>query len=250
MDFADGGFALFKHCNPDNSDICSILELRDKAGRGIRYERDAAGRLLEMRGDTQKIAFHYDSGGRIDRAEDSLGRSVTYHYDDLGRLSRVRGFDGVERRYGYTDRDQMARIEEPHMTIENRYDNAGRVVRQRIRYAGSDEIDRIGWVYTVRDGQVVQTDTTEFDGTLTRTTYNSHHYRTSQVLDAESDKRVTISFLRDPETNVPRAFQVECADGRKNDVDPRAFADLETEADGASIAYLACAPARAYLIVQ
>ena len=213
MDFADGGTAVFKHCTPNLPDVCSILDQRDKAGHGIRYERDAGGRLLEMRGDTQTITFHYDASGRIERADDSFGRSVDYGYDGGGRLIRVRGSDGVVRRYAYTERDEMARIEEPHMTIENRYDVSGRVIRQLIQYPDSDELDRIQFDYTVRDGHVIQTDTIEFDGTVTRKTYNLHHYRTSEVLELRG-AQVTVSFERDPETNVARAFHVDCPDGR------------------------------------
>ncbi|HYT67051.1 MAG TPA: DUF6531 domain-containing protein [Vicinamibacterales bacterium] len=240
MDFADGGTALFKHCHPNNSDVCSILDLRDKAGHGIHYDRDATGRLLEMRGDTQKITFHYDSAGRIDRAGDSFGRSVEYRYDDRGRLTRVRGFDGVVRQYGYTERDEMARIEEPRMTIENRYDGSGRVIRQRTRYPDSDEIDSIGFDYTVRGSQVIQTDTTEYDGTHTRTIYNPRHYRTSEVFDADGEHPVTVSFERDGETNVTRAFHVQCANGLKKDADPRVFQHFRSEPDGWSIANWAC----------
>ena len=101
--------------------VCSILETRDKAGRGIRYVRDDRGRLLQMQGETQKIAFHYDAQSRIDHAEDSAGHTVDYSYDEHGRLRRVRGADGTLRRYDYTDRGEMAEIEEPAFTIENWY---------------------------------------------------------------------------------------------------------------------------------
>lgn len=237
MEFVDGGSALFKHCNPNNSDVCSILEQHDKDGHGIRYERDAAGRLLEMRGDTQRITFQYDAAGRIARAEDSHGGSVEYTYDERGRLIRVRGVDGVVRRYGYTDRDELSRIEEPHMTIENRYDE-GRVVGQRVSYPDSIETDTMTFDYTVRDGNIVQTDMIEYDGTHTRNTYNAHHYRTAQVLDADGDRPVTIRFDRD-ESNTIRRYGVECGDGTRKEIDPRQIRRGETEPDGWVIAVLA-----------
>jgi YD repeat-containing protein len=239
MEFADGGNALFKHCNPNNSDVCSILEQHDKDGHGIQYERDAAGRLLEMRGDTQRIRFRYDEVGRIIRAEDSRGGSVDYSYDDRGRLSRVRGVDGVERRYGYTDRDQLSHIEEPRMWIDNRYDDDGRVTRQRLSYPDSDDTDTITFDYTVRDSKVVQTDTIEFDGTHTRTTYNAHHYRTSQVLDVDGARPVVIRFDRD-ESNTTRRYEVQCGDGSKKNVDARLLGWGEAESDGWSIAAWIC----------
>ena len=238
MEFADGGSALFRHCNPNNSDVCSILEQRDKDGHGIRYERDGSGRLLEMRGDTQRITFRYDQAGRIEKAEDSRGGSVEYGYDERGRLIRVRGVDGVIRRYGYTDRDELSRIEEPHMTIENRYED-GRVVSQRLSYPGSDETDTMTFDYTVRDGKIVQTDMTEYDGTHTRNTYNAQHYRTAEVLDVDGQQPIVIRFDRD-DSNTIRHYEVQCDDGAKKQVDPRQVPRGQTEPDGWAIAAWAC----------
>ena len=247
IELADGGSFLFNRCSPASPDICSILDQRDKDGHGIRYVRDGTGRLVEMRGDTQKIAFDYDAAGRIQRARDSWGRSVEYTYDEHGRLVRVRGSDGVERRYAYTDRNQLARIEEPGIAIENRYNADGRVIRQQTRYPGLEDTYTISFDYTVRDGQVVQTDSLAVDRrggefgerrTRKRTIYNRHHYRTSEVVQIDDEPAVTISFDRDPVTNVSRLFRVQCGDAPSRDLDPRDYGP--TEPDGWSIANGAC----------
>ena len=238
MTFMDGGTALFRHCNPNNSDVCSILETRDKAGHGIRYVRDDRGRLLQMQGETQKIVFHYDAQSRIDHAEDSAGHTVDYSYDEHGRLRRVRGADGTLRRYDYTDRDEMAEIEEPAFTIENWY-GSGRVVRQRITYPSSEQPDVIRFAYTVRNGAVVQTDITEFDGTITRTRYNEHHYRLLEILDAEGERPLTVTYDRDS-SNVARMARAQCRDGRERTVDFRALKGDGPEPDGWFVVERAC----------
>ncbi|MGE5816269.1 MAG: DUF6531 domain-containing protein [Acidobacteriota bacterium] len=209
----DGGTALFKHCNPDNSDRCSILEMGDAAGHRIRYLRDSSGLLVEMQGETRRIVFDYDSSRRIIRASDSSDHWVSYEYDRRGRLSRARDSDGTVRRYAYSSRDEMLTIDEPGWFIENEFDGDGRVVRQTTRYPDSDDVDTIRFAYTVRNGAVVQTDTTEYDGTHTRTTYNSNGYRISDLVDVDGARPVQVLFDRDERTNIAHGGTVRCPGG-------------------------------------
>ena len=208
--FVNGGSALFRHCNPDNSDICSILELRDGQGHRIEYVRDKSGTLLEMRGDHERIAFEYDAKRRIAVARDSSGRWVTYDYDGGGRLSLVRSSDGVSRTYTYDDHDRMLTIDDPGRHIENEFDAAGRVVKQTIRLAGDTEPAEISFRYTMVAGALRHTDVTDYDGDRTRYTWNASHYMVAKVIGTDSADPVTVTFDRDPDTNLLRGLKVEC----------------------------------------
>ena len=238
MTFSNGGTALFQHCHPGKNDVCSIVEQRDAKGHGIRYARDPSGLLLEMRGDSHTIAFTYDGQRRITRAEDSLHNWAHYTYDTGGRLWRVTTSGGTVRTYTYTSRAEMRTIDEPGWQITNEYDDNGRVIRQVTRYPDLDEAHTIQFAYTVRNGAVVQTDTTEYDGSHTRTTYNLHHYRTAEIIGLDGPQPVTLSFDRDDVTNVVRSVSVQCA-GQEKRVDITTGRD-GPEPDGLEIARRAC----------
>jgi YD repeat-containing protein len=218
INFEDGRVAVFKQCPPATHEVCSILEMRDGQGHRIRYMRDTSGLLLAMQGDTQSIAFDYDDSRRVVRARDSLGRFVNYRYDQRGRLSTVTSSEGIVRSYTYNTRDEMLTIDEPGWHIENRYDAAGRVARQVTRYPDSEDADVIGFDYAGGDGGVSQTAIREYDGTLTRQTYNRHHYLLTQTFDAEGPHPVSVLYTRDEATNLTSAVSISC-DGRDGPVD-------------------------------
>ena len=211
--FKAGGAALFKRCNPDNSDRCSILEMSDASGRRIRYVRDPSGLLLEMQGENREILFDYDSSRRIVRASDSADHWVRYEYDRGGRLSTVRDSDGAVRSYTYSARDELLTIDEPGWSIENEFDANGRVVRQTTRYPDSDDEYTIRFAYMVRDGAVIQTDTTEYDGSHTRTVYNRSGYRVLETVHLDGPNPVEVLFDRDERTNIARSAAVRCREG-------------------------------------
>jgi YD repeat-containing protein len=135
---------------------------------------------------------------------------VRYSYDDGGHLSRVLGPGGTVRTYTYSDRDEMLTADEPGWRIVNEYDAASRVIRQVTRVTGSDATGVISFDYTVRDGSVVQTDITEYDGTHTRQTYNRHHYLLSETLDTDGSSPVSVSYDRDDTTNRTTAIRLRC----------------------------------------
>ena len=210
MKFAGGGVALFAHCNPDNSDICSILELQDDAGHRIRYVRDRAGTLVEMQGDSGAITFEYDAKRRVSAARDSSGAWVGYEYDARGRLSLVRASDGTTRSYTYDDLDRMLTIDDPGRHIENEYDSGNRVVRQTIRLQGDAEASVIKLRYTTVNGVVRATEFVDYDGEETRYTWNASHYLLSKVVGLARRDPVKVTFERDPKTNLSRTITVEC----------------------------------------
>jgi YD repeat-containing protein len=210
MRFRDGGVAVFKRCPPGTAEVCSILEMRDGNGHRTRYVRDASGLLTGIQGDAHSMVFEYDAARRIVLARDSLGDVVRYSYDDGGHLSRVLGPGGAVRTYTYSDRDEMLTADEPGWRIVNEYDAASRVIRQVTRVTGSDATGVISFDYTVRDGSVVQTDITEYDGTHTRQTYNRHHYLLSETLDTDGSSPVSVSYDRDDTTNLTAAIRLRC----------------------------------------
>jgi YD repeat-containing protein len=205
----DGSLALFQDCGPDNRKTCSLIELRDADGHRIRYLRDNAGLLLKIQGETREIAFDYDAQRRIVRAHDSPEHGVTYTYDAGGRVSRVVASDGTTRVYTYSARDEMLSIDEPGWVINNTFDDDGRVVRQVTQLSDFDVPVTFQFVYTVRDGSIVQTDMTR-NGARTRFTYNSNGYPLSETTDADGPNPISVTFDRSEFTNLTSALTVRC----------------------------------------
>lgn len=214
--FADGSLASFKSCGPANTDLCSLMEMRDADGHRIRYVRDRSGLLLKIQGPTKAIAFDYDARRRIVRAYDSPTHGVSYSYDDGGRVSRVTASDGTVRAYTYNLRDEMITIDEPGWVINNTFDDEGRVVRQVTHLSGSTRPITYQFAYTVSDGTVVQTDMTS-NGVRTRYTYNSSHYEMSKTIDADGPNPILVSYDRSADTNLIRGLTVRCI-GREGHV--------------------------------
>jgi YD repeat-containing protein len=206
---ADGSLASFKSCGPANTDLCSLIEMRDADGHWIRYVRDRSGLLLKIQGPTKAIAFDYDAQRRIIRAYDSPTHGVSYSYDDGGRVSRVTASDGTVRAYTYNSRDEMITIDEPGWVINNTFDDEGRVVRQVTHLSGSTRPITYQFAYTVSDGSVVQTDMTR-NGVRTRYTYNSSHYEIAELQDADGPNPISVSYDRRADTNVIRGLTVRC----------------------------------------
>ena len=71
--------------------------------RLVRYEYDAAGRLLLVENAYgHLLRYAYDAGGRLARKTDHRGYSFLFTYDSTGRCVHTRGEDGVaEFRFEY-----------------------------------------------------------------------------------------------------------------------------------------------------
>jgi len=207
----DGTLARFRGCG--DGSICSLVQTRDADGHVIRYHRDASGRLQRMEAAADRwIAFDYDSENRITRAYSSASDDVRYGYDAQGRLTQVAGRDGTTRRYTYTDRDLMATIDDPGRTIENIYDDNGRCIRQVNRYPDGREPFIFTFAYTLDTDAVVETRSTESDGSWSRFTFGKDRYTTSETWGAAGVEPTTILYDRDQVTNLVTGLTVTCPD--------------------------------------
>jgi YD repeat-containing protein len=207
----DGSLDRFQPCGPRVATSCSIVSSRDADGHTTYYRRDSAGRLRRMTADTRWIAFEYDGSGRIVRAHDSTDREVRYAYDARGRLSQAIGSDGAVSRYTYTERDELATISEPGASIENVYDANGRCAKQITRNTDGTEYT-FTLDYQVSNGAVVQTSTSDSDGSWTKYTWNDAHYVTSEAHGRGGAQLTAFTYERDPKTNAMTGLTLTCPD--------------------------------------
>ena len=90
------------------------MSLRDQRGLAIRIERDGQGRIA--------------------RATDRDGRSVSYVYDATGRLRAVRDIAGNDWGYRYGEIGRLTSSTGPNgkVVLRTRYDDDGRVVESQV----------------------------------------------------------------------------------------------------------------------
>lgn len=212
MRLSNGTLHTFRACGPDNTSVCSLTETRDWDGHVTEYRRDASGRLLKIAAGDRSIAFEYDDRGRITRAYASTGQEVWYDYDARGRLVRVKGADAAVRRYSYTDRDEMATIVDPDIHIENRYDEASRVIRQVDRFPGDSEPLLWDFVYKTRGNTVLSTESTRSDGGWRRFTFDPQGYFVAQESRWRGAPDAAFTYTRDPVSRTIVGVTVECVD--------------------------------------
>jgi YD repeat-containing protein len=160
------------------------------------------------------ISFEYDASDRIVHAYSSDKHFVDYEYDGRGRLTRVSSDQGLVRRYGYTDQDQMASIDDPDILITNAYDQDGHCIGQLNRFPGKAETLSFRFDYRLQDDRVVETTSTESDGTWSRYGFNEQRQTTSEAWGGEGLIPTTIAYERDAETGAETALTVTCPDRR------------------------------------
>ena len=208
---SDGTLARFQPCGHGNARSCSITLSRDQDGHTTHYRRNRSGLLLKMEAGNAWIAFDYDAENRIVRAHASTGADARYGYDQRGRLTQVSASDGTIRRYTYTDRDELSTISEPGGSIENTYDDNGRVIRQVSR----SEVQKphtSEWSYRLDGKTVVQTDVRESDGTWAQYTWNKDGYATAETRGREGSQPAVFTYERDRSTNIMTSLTLTCPD--------------------------------------
>jgi len=167
---------------------------------------------MRIEADRRWIAFQYDAKNRIVRAYASTKDEARYEYDSGGRLSIVSEGNGRVHRYRYTPRHQMAFIEEADSTIENFYDDNGRCIRQVNHFPDAADYD-FEFKYRVENGSVVQTASVESDGSWDQLNFDSdHHVIAATRGKAGRRDAATITYERDPATNIVTALTVTCPD--------------------------------------
>ena len=111
-----------------------IVEVRrasaGRPGEVLRYERDAAGRVLRASGPGGTLTRGYDPVGRV-VSESVNGRTVTFRYDPLGRVVGRRTPAGVDSAWEYGDGDLPVALHSGGDAVRFGYDAAGREVARR-----------------------------------------------------------------------------------------------------------------------
>jgi len=209
----DGSTDRFRPCGVGSE--CSLMQSRDADGHTIDYQRNPQGRLVKMQASADRwIAFEYDTADRIVRAYSSQHDEVRYDYDARGRLTQATSHDGATRRYGYTSEDQMASIDDPAIGITNTFDGNGRCVHQLNRFPGKEETLSFRFDYVVQAGRVVETTSTQSDGTWSRYQFDERRQATSEAWGSEGVTPTTIAYARDSAIGTDTVLTVTCPDRR------------------------------------
>ncbi|MDF2836649.1 MAG: hypothetical protein K0Q63_2289, partial [Paenibacillus sp.] len=111
----------------------NLLRITDANGNRINLTYEGA---VLKKVDTlgASMSFGYGTAGKISSVTDQTGRTVSYEYDPLTHdLLAMKLPDGGAIRYEYDDKHQITKIIDPNntATLENRYDDEGRVVYQK-----------------------------------------------------------------------------------------------------------------------
>jgi YD repeat-containing protein len=217
----NGTLLTFLSCSPQHGQ-CALSSIRQRDGLTIRFRRDDTGRLTRIDAGRQWIDFEYGDRGRIAQARDQAGHAVAYTYDLRGRLRQSLDTDGTKRTYEYDDHDRLIRIEEPGRIVENRYDGADMCVWQRVRFPADpahgllseDEPYVFTAAYTMEDGRVRYTDTSETNAPPHRTAFNARGYVASETWDVDTGHAKTITYERNSATGLLMGMTLTCAGGR------------------------------------
>jgi len=209
----DGTLLTFAACGPQRG-RCALASIRERDGQTIRFRRDRPETLTAIEAGRQWIAFEYGEGGRIARIRDNAGDVVAYTYDARGRLRQSLDADGTKRTYDYDDRDRLTRIEEPGRIVENRYDAADMCVWQRATFPDDPVPYIFTFAYTMQDGRVRYTDTSETDAPARRTEFNVHGYVASERWGGDTGQAKTITYERNPTTGLLIGMTLTCEGGR------------------------------------
>ncbi|GIH02808.1 hypothetical protein Rhe02_08750 [Rhizocola hellebori] len=185
-------------------DTTPLQAIRDRHGNQITITRTGANgnpsagsitRITSPNGKWIKLT----GGGRVTRAEDSLGRVVEYGYDSRARLVSVTDPAGKITAYGWNEANQVVTITDPRgiTYLTNLYDGNGRVQRQT--FPGNSVIE---FVYTLDADRVVSTRVTDPNGHVRRVIYNANGFAISDTYAVDTDKEQTKTLVRQPGSNL------------------------------------------------
>jgi RHS repeat-associated protein len=161
----------------------ALSTVQDRFGNKTTITRDSDLRMTRITSPNGRwIQFSYsDSSKRIAQVTDNIGRSIGYTYDANGRLWKVTDAKGGVTEYLYDSSDRMLTVKNPRniVCVTNEYDAvSGRITRQTLADDGVYQ-----FAYTVdAQGKVTQTDVTDPQNHIRRTTFNASGYSTSDML--------------------------------------------------------------------
>ena len=215
----DGSLYSFLACSPTSTrpGQCGLVLYKDRLSRAINIARDANGNVTEiMSPHSMWVRLGYDGSSRIVTAKDSLGRNLSYRYDPRGRLITVMTPDGGLKLYAYDKQDRMIAIHEVgpdfNFYIENKYDSAERCIEQRVSDGNHWKFNYIlGSRGNVKQTEVTHDDPLQRKVATRRLTFNESGYAIDEVRDINQPGQVSISYHRQPGTNLAEAVTVACA---------------------------------------
>ncbi len=209
----DGSSYKFLGCSPKSTrpGQCGLIEYRDRDGQTLHINRDAAGNIRRMVSPHREwIAFTYDEYDRVVRAEGSTGVSVTYEYDPNGRLVKVQSSeDRAPERYEYDDEDHMTAVFEHGQVIHNSY-RQDYCVYQLWQFENRYSEFRFSYVFD-GEGRHVATEVRTSDNAVRRVTFNPSGYLISDTHRAGQPDQDTLSYDRNPQSNVVERVTLSCA---------------------------------------
>lgn len=107
-------------------------EIDDAAGNKLLLKRDGKRNLQEIRSPHgHAIRLDYDDRGRIRRAQDDGGNSVSYEYGPGSTLVAVKASSGAARYYEY-EQELITAVRDEHrnLLVRNGYDHGKLVVQE------------------------------------------------------------------------------------------------------------------------
>ena len=139
-----------------------LYKREDTNGQVISYERTEEALTIHNRTTDETVTLSYDTNGRLVNAGDSHGRGVSFAYDENDCLTGYRNEEGNLTTYTYDEKGRMLTVVSPMGTVlvENSYDEAGRVIRQK--EAGDDRYAEL--TYKEPTSRVGRTEIQKRDG--------------------------------------------------------------------------------------
>lgn len=163
-------------------DNAPLQAIRDRFGDTVTVQH-ASGQTWNITRvvspNNRWVAFTYDVSGRITQALDNIGRTVGYQYDTSGRLWKVTDAAGGVTEFTYDTSHRLLTIKDPRSItyLTNQYDSNGRVSQQTQADTGVFAFD-----YTLNgSGKVTQTDLTDPEVHVQRTTFDANGYLATQI---------------------------------------------------------------------
>jgi YD repeat-containing protein len=207
----DGSSYKILGCSPSSTKPgqCGVIEHRDAHGNVLTIERQPNGNITRIVSPNKKwVAFTYDSGDRVIRADSSIGRSVQYQYDQKGRLVSVVPPTGLRLRYEFDDEDRMTAILEPGVDVHNFYDH-DLCIRQTVAMRGRSGEFKFNYIFDAQKKHT-KTEVNEPDGTLRRVTFDTDGDTLMDTRHAGRFDEASLNYELNPRTKAVESLTVSC----------------------------------------
>jgi RHS repeat-associated protein len=189
-------------------DNAPLQAIKDRFGNAVTLLRASGqtGNITRVVSPNNRwVAFTYDTASRVTQAVDNIGRTVGYQYDASGRLWKVTDAAGGVTEFTYDTSHRMLTIKDPRSItyLTNQYDSNGRVSQQTQADTGVFEFD-----YTLDgSGKVTQTELTDPEGHVQRTTFNSNGYAETHTEAYGTSLVRSTTFTRASGSQFPTAIE-------------------------------------------